>query len=325
MASSQALPSGVPRTASGKPIPCSPKNTKLNPATHKLISECVETTFCWAPPGSPPKAVGLGVCLPRLCRRDEFPFGYGLKANDTTVELPPMCSKGMFCPDNGSGCRLQVKMGEKCELARDEQCEAPPSDPNIKGGENKSVCLNMICTPATLPLNAPCSIENTTYVSDINRGAAGGGQYITAVIKHNCLSPGLFCDPTPPDLNASGPTCQQTKKLGQKCRFDAECELQNCLSPSNTCGMPPETPLRIAPWNWVATVLFIILSMTSAFLVLLFMHKRRRYKRYQELQEYYHEQISLRRSILALHAAAAEQLSLTKTVHEKASGKERGR
>ena len=255
------LPEGYARTASGKPIPCSPKSTRLNPSTHKLISECVETSFCWAPPGSPVNATGLGVCIPRRCRRDEFPFGYGTYgggtggrskvkgsmvqlANGTGVELPPLCANGAFCPDNGSGCQLQVLVGERCELARDEQCAPPPPNAEVAEKDNRATCLMMTCTyvfpiflsicttvqhivnnfrPATLPLNAPCTFENTTYISDINRGAAGGGQMTTFVVRHNCLAPGLFCDPTPPD--AKGPTCQPTKKLGEKCRFDAECEM----------------------------------------------------------------------------------------------------
>lgn len=78
-----------------------------------------------------------------------------------------------------------------------------------------------------MSLNDPCTVENTTYVSDINRGAAGGGQYTTIVIKDNCRSPGLFCDPTPPTSNNIGPTCQQTKKLTETCRFDNECDSVN--------------------------------------------------------------------------------------------------
>lgn len=72
-------------------------------------------------------------------------------------------------------------------------------------------------------------MENTTYVGDVNRGAAGGGQFTTIVIKHNCLYPGLYCDPTPPNYEEIGPICQSTKKLGQTCRFDAECELVSVL------------------------------------------------------------------------------------------------
>ncbi|PPQ80285.1 hypothetical protein CVT25_003682 [Psilocybe cyanescens] len=308
------LPDGVARTASGKPIPCSPKNVKLNPSTHKLISECVETSFCAAPPGSPVNATGLGVCFPRLCRRDEYPFGYGTygggqgrRKNATQIPIPPMCPKGTFCPDTGSGCRLEVEIGGTCELARDEQCMTPPPNPNISAKENKAICLNTVCMVATQPLSARCTIENTTYVSDLNKGAAGGGQFISYVIKHDCLAPNLFCDPTG---STDGPICQKMKNLREKCRFDGECRSNNCAEMSNTCTLAPETTFQLAPWQWLATIMSIILLLASASLVLAFFHRRRRYVRYHELQEYYYEQMSLRRSILALHAAAAAEKNL---------------
>lgn len=108
-------------------------------------------------------ATGLGVCLPRMCRRDEYPFGYGTfgggsggsvkkvkgkkgqSTNDTAVVLPPMCGVGMFCPDDGSGCRLQEKIGDTCQLDRDEQCEAPPPDPSVPESQNKAVCVSSRC------------------------------------------------------------------------------------------------------------------------------------------------------------------------------------
>ncbi|KAJ3493709.1 hypothetical protein NLJ89_g10955 [Agrocybe chaxingu] len=315
------IPSGVARTASGKPIPCSPKNVKLNPSSHKLISECTETMFCAQPPEAPVNATGLGMCFPRLCRRDEYPFGYanfgggsklkvlqskGMKVPDTTVDLPPMCGKGEFCPDNGSGCRLQVAVGGKCELGRDEQCALP--SPSSDGGStsNRAVCLNLSCTSATQQLNEPCKFENTTYVSDINKNVAGGGQFISFVFKHNCLSPDFFCDPTSKSPNGGGATCQRTRNLGEQCTFDAQCELGNCATPNNVCALPPQTPKRIPAWEWVAIGLFVALFMISLCLILLFIHRRHRYQQYQELRQYYHDQMSLRRSLLALHTAAAE-------------------
>jgi len=164
------VPLGVAITASGKPIPCSPKNTKLNPSTHKLISECTEQMFCTAPPGSPPNATGLGMCFPRLCRRDQFPFGYGhygggnappkirvkgkLMFNDSAVVLPPVCGDGMFCPDNGSGCRQRSDLGAKCELGRDEQCATPPAAEGVPIASDKAVCLNLTCRFVGQPSSA---------------------------------------------------------------------------------------------------------------------------------------------------------------------------
>jgi hypothetical protein len=77
---------------------------------------------------------------------------------------------------------------------------------------------------ANATLNQPCIIENTTYVNDLHAGNPNGGgeaMYLTTIIKHNCRSPGLFCDPEVTDM--SGPTCQPTRELKKSCRFDAEC------------------------------------------------------------------------------------------------------
>ncbi|KAH9481149.1 hypothetical protein JR316_0005669 [Psilocybe cubensis] len=171
------LPDGVARTASGKPIPCSPKNVKLNPSTHKLISECVETSFCAQPPGTPVNATGLGICFPRLCRRDEYPFGYGTygggqgrRKNATVIPIPPMCPKGTFCPDTGSGCRLEVEIGGQCELARDEQCMAPPPNPNVNPKENKAICLNGVCMYVQIPLFAQFAVINAAITRSLFLG-----------------------------------------------------------------------------------------------------------------------------------------------------------
>ena len=72
------------------------------------------------------------------------------------------------------------------------------------------------------------------------------------------------------------------------------------------------TPMHLAPWHWVATVLFIIIGkslsrssiitnlidvrigftvLVSGFFVLLFLHRRRRYVYHQQMQEYYYEQV----------------------------------
>lgn len=163
---------GILTTASGKPIPCSPKSTHLNPTTHKFISECTESTFCLAPPNSPPNATRNGVCARRRCRRDMYPFGFfGTEGSETVLnasmnlsnnprkskkkhkspvskqgpflppDLPPICLDGTFCPDDGSGCLPQVSLGAACELARDEQCAMPPNLVNpssLTTGDGKS-------------------------------------------------------------------------------------------------------------------------------------------------------------------------------------------
>jgi len=167
---------------------------------------------------------------------------------------------------------------------------------------------------ANATLNQPCIIENMTYITDLHVGDPNGdgeATYIMNVIKHNCGSPGLFCDP---EADVAGPICQPTKELKKSCRFDAECASGNCVpdakSPKiNICSEPVGTSLRIAPWQWGATGFCIIGVMVAISILLTFVHRRHRHERYKELREYYHEQMTLRRSILALHAAAAERYS----------------
>lgn len=64
-----------------------------------------------------------------------------------TVPVPPLCARGQFCPDEGSGCRALAAVGTPCQAGRDEQC-APPGDwAELAGGlnVNGSVCLKSVC------------------------------------------------------------------------------------------------------------------------------------------------------------------------------------
>ena len=163
------LPTDAPLTASGKPISCSLKNSKLNPSTHKLISDCAPQTFCLSPPNTTSDA--SGICVRRRCRRDNYPFGYARFGGVTNgldevpqvmvngrlmyvqdddplmqAKLPPKCPLDSFCPDNGSGCRLKLGPSGTCELGRDEQCQDPPFDDAMpKGSLNRAVCLRFKC------------------------------------------------------------------------------------------------------------------------------------------------------------------------------------
>jgi hypothetical protein len=117
-------------------VSCSASNNHLDPSTHKFITECSGTTFCSANEG--------GTCIPKLCRRDEFPFEYASSSGDT---LPPMCEKGTFCPDEGSGCKVLAGVGEPCQLNRDEQCAPPPNWKDLGSTQNfnGSICLYSTC------------------------------------------------------------------------------------------------------------------------------------------------------------------------------------
>jgi hypothetical protein len=118
---------------------CSSINDHLDPLTHKFLSSCVDTSFC-------SKHVN-GTCVPRRCRRDEFPFEYAFAKGNNTVQVPPMCKKGSFCPDEGSGCRPLAPVGAMCQLNRDEQCAPPDNWLELASAQNfnGSICLQSTC------------------------------------------------------------------------------------------------------------------------------------------------------------------------------------
>jgi hypothetical protein len=113
--------------------PCSTSGNRLDPLTHKFMSECDDKSFC----------SGInGTCTPRRCRRDEFPFGY-----DAGESVPPLCPEDQFCPDDGGGCRALLAVGELCDLSRDEQCSPPVVWQDLKSSFNfnGSVCVGGVC------------------------------------------------------------------------------------------------------------------------------------------------------------------------------------
>ena len=117
---------------------CTTENDRLDTATGKFSSDCDDASFCSGIGGT------NGTCQPRECSRDEFPFGF----TNVTMPIPPLCARGAFCPDEGSGCRPLAAVGTPCEAGRDEQC-APPTDWAELAGwlnANGSLCLKSVCT-----------------------------------------------------------------------------------------------------------------------------------------------------------------------------------
>lgn len=131
----------ISRAVLGTGGSCSASKNHLDPTSHKFVSQCSDLTFCSVASGA---LNDTGLCEPRLCRRDEFPFGYS-----ATDVLPPLCpaSSSTYCPDEGSGCRPLVEVGGPCQLNRDEQCAAPIDWEDLAGSQNfnGSVCLQSIC------------------------------------------------------------------------------------------------------------------------------------------------------------------------------------
>jgi hypothetical protein len=136
--------------------PCSLSRIHLDPQTHRLITDCDPTTFCYPATGNNTASGGManidGVCQSKGCRRAAFPFGYDI---DEGVPLPPLCTYEKFCPDDESGCMPLVAPGGYCEFGRDDQCAL-----NRSSGTSSAIyasdwalyfapsvrCLNMTCT-----------------------------------------------------------------------------------------------------------------------------------------------------------------------------------
>ncbi|KAF7326269.1 hypothetical protein MKEN_00479900 [Mycena kentingensis (nom. inval.)] len=272
----QARPDSPSSTPVG--IRCSASNNRIDPATTKLLSDCAETMYC-------PRSVNdttrsndknqSQICADRLCRRDEFPFGYAVDE-----PLPPLCPPGAFCPDDGSGCRVLVDIGETCELARDEQCAGMSWTP---------ICLHSTCMYANATLGLACVTETTTYINTWPNGE----QTSNAITRDNCASPGLYCDPTTL-------VCLNARALNDVCAVDYECFSGNCAS--GVCKNPPETPLRIAPWQSALVSTTLVGAIIGLGLWLNIIHNRRTLANSRVLHDYCYQQLHLRRAMFAIRA-----------------------
>ncbi|KAF9260237.1 hypothetical protein L218DRAFT_932835 [Marasmius fiardii PR-910] len=280
---------------------CSGSNDHLDPHSHRLVTDCSDHYYCTAPQN--------GMCEPRNCRRDEFPFGYS--EQDT---LPPMCRSGMFCPDEGSGCRAQVEPGEACQTNRDDQCAPAPNWKDLQSEQNSmgSICLGSVCMYTNATLNQPCILETNTYITVVH-----GQTYNNRIVRDNCRFPQYYCDP---GRNA----CQLSKRIGSHCQSDTECRERNC--DNGICTFLPDVPVQTAHWVYVLVILCFIGSVAVASVLLVIVHRRHRRYRYQELRQYYIDQsryyflycvfifnvadaiffFSLRRSMIELHKSVVD-------------------
>lgn len=132
---------------------CTPSNDHIDSSTHKFNSDCDDRSFC-SPSSSLAQSkrdaanttssnTTTGTCTKRLCRKDEFPFGFA-----PGEVFPPLCTRGYFCPDNGAECKAILPAGSPCDMGRDYQC-AGPKNWNLTTSEwnfNGSVCLQSTCT-----------------------------------------------------------------------------------------------------------------------------------------------------------------------------------
>ena len=156
---------------------CVLTDNKLQPGTWQFAGDCDPTTFC-APNST---------CAHKGCRKDIFPFGYG--SND----LPPLCSKGQFCPDEGDACQNLLPVGSACQLNRDDECEPPSNSKELadtKYGRNVdgAVCLDFTCYWANVTVGNTCVVENTAYI------VYGAGDQEAIDIVSRSVHATLYCD-----------------------------------------------------------------------------------------------------------------------------------
>ncbi|KAJ1307793.1 hypothetical protein OPQ81_001878 [Rhizoctonia solani] len=262
---------------------CDPTRNRLNPETKKFSSDCDGMTFC-----SPE-----GVCQPKGCRRDEFPFGY-----DPNITLPPMCPKDQFCPDEEDMCLPVMSPGSTCQLNRDDQCQPPSDRPELGDGNltnRGAICFKYVCQYANITLGQSCEVENTVYV-----GYASGGQQFYNVISRDRCAPKLWC-------NAQLGVCEPKAPLGAPCSAHKQCETYTCNT-NNVCAEPPGTPIRVQPWQYIVTGAGIVSVMIVMSVALFMTHKRSRAEKLREIRAYFREQTSYRNSIISMHTNARSRL-----------------
>lgn len=84
---------------------CTVGHNRLQVGTYQFWSDCDTSTYCNSQ---------TNTCELKGCRRDQYPFGYAKGA-----DLPNLCPKGQFCPDEEDACQSQMPVGSPCQLNRD--------------------------------------------------------------------------------------------------------------------------------------------------------------------------------------------------------------
>ncbi|KAF8973317.1 hypothetical protein BDZ97DRAFT_1780804 [Flammula alnicola] len=269
---------------------CTTGSNRLQTGTFQFWSECNSVTFC----------SDNGTCVPKGCRKDDFPFGYAQGATN----IPDKCDKGEFCPDEGSSCQPVLDVGSPCQLNRDDQCAGPPqnfkelADTSGRGlNFNGSVCLNNVCMYANATLGNQCVVENTPYIA-----YGESGEFIDIVSRGNCQL-GLYCD-------SGSRTCMTNKVLGATCSADKECDSWNCIS-SGVCGESAATPHHFGVYVYILVGLGIIGGMTGTLTGLYFAHRKQREQERAKRAQYWREQNAFHQNLMNMRETArASILSL---------------
>ncbi|KAF9264276.1 hypothetical protein L218DRAFT_863363 [Marasmius fiardii PR-910] len=256
--------------------PCSQSNNRLQVGTYQFYSDCDFETYCAA----------NSTCAYRGCRSDDFPFGYPQDSNT----VPSKCPREQFCPDEMDQCQNLIPVGGACQLNRDDQCQAPPNfkqlaDHTGRGSNvNGSVCLNNICMWANVTLGEECVVENTAYIAY----TASGDEFIDIVSRGNCRV-GLYCD-------SQQRRCLMSKKNGEQCETDKECESWNCLN-NGVCGIDSAASFHLGVHVYILVGLGICGGMLATLLGLFFLHRRQRDVDREKRMQYWREQSAFHQNL----------------------------
>ncbi|GBE81574.1 hypothetical protein SCP_0313030 [Sparassis crispa] len=261
--------------------PCSLANQTLEAGTYQFRSDCDSVTYCNS----------SQICDLKGCRKDIFPFGY-----TTSSDIPPMCSKGTFCPDEQDQCLPVLAVGSPCQFNRDDECEGPPDWEDLADttgfglNVNGSVCLNNVCLWANVTEGQSCVVQNTVFVA-----FAKDRQVANIVSRGNCR-PGLYCD-------SQSLTCMQSRAQGEACDADKECSTYICLA-SGICGNRADAAKDVGKWVYAVVAVFIFIGVIGTLVGLYFVHRKEREAERSKRLQYYQEQNAYRQNIVQLQESA---------------------
>ncbi|KAJ7614433.1 hypothetical protein FB45DRAFT_1110154 [Roridomyces roridus] len=268
---------------------CSTNDNRLQIGTYQFFSDCDPLTYCAA----------NGTCVPRGCRKDEDPFGYGV--NDS---IPDLCPTGQFCPDEADACQALLPVNSPCQLNRDDECEPPPNAAQLADTTNRgrnvngAVCLNNVCMWANRTSGDSCTVENTAYI-----GFGSGGEIIDIVSRGNCIA-GFYCD-------SVALQCMAEKNLGESCSADKECSSWDCLA-NGVCGVDTTVPKHVAEWVYIVVAIGIFVAIFGTLLGLFMMHRRQRDQERKKRVQYWREQNAFHQNLQQIRETAhASSLSLS--------------
>jgi hypothetical protein len=135
---------------------CLQLNNRVDSLTRIFQMDCDAQSYCNA----------NSTCVPKGCRRDEYPFGYPKDAS-----IPPMCPRGFYCPDEEDTCKQWLPPGSNCQMDRDgtfgtssQRCstelsspdQCAPSSQATDDLASQSICSNSLCSSAAICLQGIC-------------------------------------------------------------------------------------------------------------------------------------------------------------------------